>query len=634
LAAVSTAAAWGALTGDDEKLQSFLAAAQQAAARKDFSAAGDAYRRAAKLSPQTAELWANMGLMYHEAGRSGDAIQSFKEAKRLNASLYVPQLFLGIEYLQSQKPDVALPFLRSASRLNRADPQPELSLGKAYAMLNRGDRAAESYLKATEIAPNDGDAFIGLGTAYLQQVEYDARAMTLTYGHSPYATLRAAETFAEEGKLVQAETAFKTALAPPSSAPCAHAELGIILLRQKKVAEAREQFELEQKTSSHCGFVPLGLAVADLAQEQTEIGIKKIGSIVAVDPGFAQSSLPLFHDALSEEQVKTLVERIRAPEISESNPIDLSALVERAFSPDNAATSVDLDPPGTNPTAADGPKVDARILYSTGQYAACDRSLKAGLKTLASSQEHLLASCSFYIGDFSTTVQVAARLKANRSTAVEGLYWESKADQNLAINALSRAAEIDPDSPRMHVLIGDVFRQKRRWGQAEEEYRKAVALDPKSRSARLSLAIVLFTELKDDEALKIDNSLLAEQTADPEANLLAAEILVQEHEFERAEPFLSRCQGLRADLVPRLHVLFGQVDSAAGRTREAISEFKLGLASDGDGSIHYQLARLYQRTGDATAAAEEIRISKQLREHWDNLAHVAVEQLATDVSRQ
>src|SRR5208337_5294704 len=111
--------------------------------------------------------------------------------------------------------------------------------------------------------------------------------------------------------------------------------------------------------------------------------------------------------------------------------------------------------------------------------------------------------------DYRTASLAARRLASNAATRQIGLYWECKADQKLAIAALTRAGEIDADSPRMHVLLGDVFRQKRRWDDAEIEYRKAVILDPKSHAGRLSLAIVLFSELKTDEAFDIDRSLLA-----------------------------------------------------------------------------------------------------------------------------
>jgi predicted Zn-dependent protease len=277
---------------------------------------------------------------------------------------------------------------------------------------------------------------------------------------------------------------------------------------------------------------------------------------------------------------------------------------------------------------------NAEKYHAAGQYARCSDALKPQLSTIGSGQLQLLASCAFYTGDFRATSRAAQRLKADPATRVQGLYWQSKADEKLAIATLTRAGEIDANSPRMHVLLGDVFRQKRRWDDAEAEYRKAVALNPKSHAARFSLAIVLFTELKTDEAFDIDRSLLAEDPNDQEANLLAGEILVQRNLFHEAEPFLIKCKNLTPDLAPRLHVLLGQVYAATDRIPAAISEFKSGLSTDEDGSIHFQLGRLYQKTGDKNAAEQAFRESKRIRSRWDGRARVALEESSTDLSRQ
>lgn len=246
----------------------------------------------------------------------------------------------------------------------------------------------------------------------------------------------------------------------------------------------------------------------------------------------------------------------------------------------------------------------------------------------------LLAFSSFYAADFPTTSAAAQRLKVLPATRAEGLYWETKADQHLAIQALEHAGEIDANSPRMHVLLGDVFREKHRSDQAEAEYRKAIALDPKSRSARLSLAITLFSELKSDEAFDLDKSLLKEDPANPEANLLAGEILVQRNQFAQAEPYLLKCTDLQPELVPRCHIHLGMVYGETERVPQTIAEYKLGLSTDENGSVNYQLARLYQRSGNKAAADEAFKESRRLVTRWNDRAPVLLQQTGTDVSRQ
>jgi len=620
--------------GQEQAMQTFLAAASTAQARGDFAAAAESYRKAAELDPSIPELWANLGLMYRAAGNHAEAIESFKRAESLNGALFVPQLFLGIEYLQSKNPSAALPHLEKAVRLKPNDSQAALSLGAAYEMVNRIDRSAGSYMRATEIDPNNGNAWLGLGTALLEQAENDARIMTSTYNNSAYVKLRAAETYAEEGKLSLAENAFKAAVASSSPIPCAHAEFGITLLREDKATEAREQFQIESRTASHCGLAALGFAVTDLAQGHYDVALKELTSIATADAGFVESSLPLFHGAISADQAKPLIELARSQGNNANLSVDIGSLVDRAVvSGDVTATISSAGEETTQSTQAPLESA-AEPLYASGEFALCDEALKPSLKTLTSTQQHILASCSFSTGDYKTASIVAERLKSNPATAAEGFYWESRSDQKLAVSALIRAGEIDPDSPRLHVLTGNAFRQQRRWSDAEGEYRKAVALDPKSRAARLSLAIVLFTELKTEEALNIDKSLLTESPDDPEANLLAAEILVQDNRFEDAEPYLANCRNLKPELVPRVHILRGQVYAETGKIAAAIAEYKLGVAGDEDGSVHYRLARLYQRTGDKAASAEEIRLSKQLRERWDNQAHLDLGQPLTETSQQ
>jgi predicted Zn-dependent protease len=97
---------------------------------------------------------------------------------------------------------------------------------------------------------------------------------------------------------------------------------------------------------------------------------------------------------------------------------------------------------------------------------------------------------------------------------------------------------------------------------------------------------------------------------------------VLEHKFSQAEPYLLRCRHLKPELASRVHILLGRVYAETGRTAEAIAEYKQGLSIDEDGSLHYQIARLYRKSGNSTAAATAMRQSQLLRQQWDNQAHI------------
>jgi len=616
----------------EQIIQSRLADARVAQSRGDFTQAADAYRKAVALDPSLPELWANLGLMDYESGNHSEAISSLQRAIRLNPSLFAPQLFLGLEYLQSNKAEAALPHLEDAVKLNPKDLQGIRALAKAHATLGEIDKAIDLDWQAMRLNSTDGSLWLDLGTVYLQQEENDARLMTSAYSDSTYVKLRSAEVRATEGKLIEAEKAYKDAVASTPLPPCAFAELGIILLRQQERSAAQEQFARELQVGLRCRIATIGLAIIDAVSNRPQDAVDQLLPIAQADPNFVRSNLPLFRNVVSSEQIKSMIAAAGA-KASDSSSVDLASLLESAFSSDDVPSAwLDTEGPSTG-LAAPLPS-EAQRLASEGKYSSCDRALKADLESQDAVRLQLLAFCSFYSGDLLATSRAAQKLKKVPGTRTAGLYWESRVDQNLAVQALGRAGEIDANSPRMHVLLGDVFRQQHHWDEAETEYRKAIALDPRSHSARLSLAITLFTELKYDEALSLDESLLSENAADPEANLLAAEVLVQRNQFREAEPYLLKCESLKAELLPRYHALLGRVYAETDRLPAAIAEYKLGLSTDADGSIHYQLARLYKKVGNRAAAEEAFRESKRLVDKANNRERAALGQTGSDHSNQ
>src|SRR5208283_5248342 len=122
---------------------------------------------------------------------------------------------------------------------------------------------------------------------------------------------------------------------------------------------------------------------------------------------------------------------------------------------------------------------------------------------------------------------------------------------------------------------------------------------------------------KPEQAQVNARKALARSPEDSEINLQMGEILVAQHEYADAEPYLQHSLHARPDLLPRVHALLGQVLARTGRSKEALKELTQGLASDEDGSVHYQLARLYKEAGDERAASAAFEKSKQIRASHD-----------------
>ncbi len=260
-----------------------------------------------------------------------------------------------------------------------------------------------------------------------------------------------------------------------------------MLLRQQDISKAQAEFDQELKLNPGCSVARLGLVATRLVQGDADGALKGLVALWHADRGFLQENLPLLREGLSENQREQLLRMVE----------DLQA---REFTrPPN---------PGMRLTRNQRPGHFIR----SGQYQKCSESLQPRLSALSAPSLLLLTQCAFYTGDYRTASLAARRLKSTTATRVDGLYWESKANQKLAITALTRAGETGSNSPQLHILLGDIYRQKQRWDDAENEYRKALALESSNQSASLGLAMALFSEGKNDEALAIDKALLARST--------------------------------------------------------------------------------------------------------------------------
>ena len=228
-----------------------VAAAQQAMSRSDFKTAAENYQQAVKIHPESAEMWANLGLMQHESGDYAEAMKSFERAIHLRPSLYVPNLFLGIDSLHEGNSRAAIQSLVKAERINKTDPEAPLELGRAYSSSGNFLAAAKEFARAAELDPRQSDAWLGEGLAYLDHVEVDARKLSTDAPQSAYAQALYAESMTRQARYIEATDAFRKAIAVQPQPPCLHAAFGFMYVKQQKIQDAES--ELKQETAS-CGI--------------------------------------------------------------------------------------------------------------------------------------------------------------------------------------------------------------------------------------------------------------------------------------------------------------------------------------------------------------------------------------------
>lgn len=620
------------LSQPPDAFESLLAAAQQAQARSDFQGAADFYRQAVILHPDSAELRTNLGLMYYQIGKSEQAANAFRQAIRLKPALFVPNLFLGLDYVRLKRFRDAVPYLQTAVLSKPRDAQTQLGLGEAYAGTGETRLAIASYLRAMQIAPENADAWYHLGVSYLEQVEADARILLTRHKNSGYLRALVADNLADQRTFGAAAEAYKNALMSSTFPAGTHASYGFVLIHQHDLDAAERELNTELKQNPGSLIAKLGIARLRVERGTVDEAANGLAEIGNSDVGFFRANIAKLKAGMSQSAASKLQQILEQKEAAG----DLSVEAMAAFDNDSASEWRDQHTVSGRTFAAESPKSRsiAADLYASGKYRQCTDLLASRARMLRSEDLRVLAFCAFSTGDYRQAFDASARLALIPATEAEGLYWETKSAQRLATQALERASEMDPGSPKLHVLLGDLYRQRKFFPSAEQEYRKALALAPHDTGALFGLSLALLANDQIDEAFQITQAALKNASDDPELNAMMGEILCAGNDFVGAEPYLKKGLNTKPEYVPHVHALLGKVYARTGRTELAIAELKFALAEDKDGTLHYQIARLYLKVGDRDSAKQALDASQRLRTQGLNRATVFMQQGEDDSESQ
>jgi len=596
-------------------LESLVAAAQQAQADNDYAKAVNAYKQAVRIDPGMPELWANLGLMQQQAGDMPEAILSFQQANHLNPALYVPNLFLGIDLVRTGKAPQAIPYLNRAEKINKLDPQAPLALGRAFYAAGKFSPAAREFTQAISLQPTLGAAWFALGIARLSQVETDARNMSIEDKTSPFAGALFAQSLEKQALFNEAASLYRSLLDSNPQPPCLHSAYGIALLRHRDPERAAAEFAVERAVHPECGQALLGQARLAIDSGDHAQAVALLEQLWARDHGFVGANAGILLEGLSDDAANAVVNHFSQQDAE--MPADLRSALLSAFNGNGPPLGQDLlqsAQPSVVPPSA--PRRTAEQYYAAGEFEHCAQVVYSTLDAAHADKLRLLAACSFFTGDSHRTLSAAAALQALQPHSPEALYWSIQANQRLALKSLARFQQLESDSPRSHILLGDIYIQLDRFDDAESEYTKALSAAPGNAAAMLGLASASMSNNHVQQAMETAQLALKSTPEDPELNLIMAESLVASNRVAEAEPFLLKSLNVKPQLLPHVHGLLGKVDAEAGRTQEAVNQLKMALSTDEDGSVHYLLARLYRQSGDlkdATATIEQLKKIKQQR---------------------
>jgi predicted Zn-dependent protease len=235
-------------------------------------------------------------------------------------------------------------------------------------------------------------------------------------------------------------------------------------------------------------------------------------------------------------------------------------------------------------------------------WAAAERA-KVRRRTPAYCATHV-AECHFLearIGE-----SLAAALASPTPT---GRYWTIRAANRLATEAVGHLETL-PRSVEVHLIRAQIAQSRRRHPEAVREMREAVTLAPGNPAIAMALAEALLHAHDLKEAIPLMERLNRERPGDSSLLLMLGDALVEDQQLDRAIPLLE--QAVKApNALPHAPASLGRAYVQAGRYEESLPFLEAAARTDGNGDVHYQLARAYQALERPAEAAKAMAIYQQ-----------------------
>ncbi len=623
----------------DSAIESHFAAAQQAQRDKEYATAEREYRTVLALAPDFAEVHMNLGLVYQLLDRSAEAMTEFLRALKFKPGLAGANFFLGVDYCKLGEGAKAIPYLKAA--LQTEPNRPDIWLWLATAQEISGELQPEvvTVRRALESQPKDVDLLYLLGHAYERLGKQEVAHLEKVAPGSSRSEQLLAESYATSNEWPSAVIHFQSALAASPNRAGLHVELGEVLLRAGKVNQAIREFDEELRRDPGNPHALVRRGEARLIQENVEAALQDWEKAIAIDVEQTERLLGLreagFGDSALEQLTDATREKIQklAGDLQDRNSpaahLALAFLAEQNGNFSRAATEATLAASTARKNVADKTctEADVDLTLQHGQFSEVAPCVELALTSRTSAKLRIrVASALLEAGEYETALRTLEGLPAADRNSAEVSYWRARGYEKLATAAYLRLYQADPNSYRLHQLMGDLEAAKGDDGKAIEEYRAAIALRPSVSNLHYSLGHLLWKDLKVPEARVEFEAELALNPRHPGALNDLGDTYLLEHQPNKALPYLVRALAADSENLD-IHRDLGTAYSELGDYRKAEEHFKIAMSNDHDGSVHYKLARVYQALGEKGNAAREFALSTALNRESHNKLEKQTERL-------
>ena len=181
-------------------------------------------------------------------------------------------------------------------------------------------------------------------------------------------------------------------------------------------------------------------------------------------------------------------------------------------------------------------------------------------------------------------------------------YLRVRAHNELALDAFTRLEQLPP-SAESHHFRALLFRNQGRHQESIDELKQAQTLAPDDRDIQRELATSYYFNRDYESAERLLERLVKLMPQSAELQFLYGDTLLLAQKPEHAIPPLEAAARANPGVLPGRAAL-ARAYLQVGRQADAIPHLKAALETDEDGSLHYQLARAYQATGQPVLAKQ------------------------------
>jgi len=276
---------------------------QQALVHGDYQKAEAAYEGLRELSPEVAEIHANLGLIYFNERKFDLAVLSLRRALKLKPTLAKSELLLAVSLSELGKYKEALPGLEKGFR-HSSDSNIKrmcgLQLERAYTGLQRDDTAVQVGLELVRLFPDDPEILYHNSRLFGNFAYLSVKRLAEVAPASIWKHQAAAEAWESQGSYDLAVSEYRQVLSSEPQRPGIHYRLGRVLLAQAKasnsedgLAAARKEFAGELQIDPSNANAAYELAEAHRNSGEMKEAEKFFRLALEYYPEFAEANLGL-----------------------------------------------------------------------------------------------------------------------------------------------------------------------------------------------------------------------------------------------------------------------------------------------------------------------------------------------------